>query len=249
MAYHIKETVQERWEHSATGYSQGIQQDFDERIVQTWQQLILPNHSTNTLHILDVGTGPGYFATILCMAGHKVTAIDCAENMLIEAQRNAQIHNVAPEFHQMDSHDLSFMPEHFDMIVSRNVTWTLYDPQKAFTEWYRVLKPGGKLVIFDANWHLHQFDSALYKKVMESSPDEAKPSECAYTGSNPKVLEYYKNMPLARLQRPQWDAQMLPKLGFNILQIRPCLNQQVYSKQEQQKYENIPLFQIIAQKV
>ena len=44
------------------------------------------------------------------------------------------------------------------MIVSRNVTWTLYDPIHAFKQWHHVLKPGGKLVIFDANWHLHQFE-------------------------------------------------------------------------------------------
>lgn len=183
MKHDIKESIQERWEHSAKGYSDGIQQDFDTKVVETWQNLIL-HHIVLTdkpLEILDVGTGPGYFATILSMAGHNVTAIDCAKNMLEEAKINADMHHVYPKFYQMDSHLLSFQPESFDMIVSRNVTWTLYDPIHAFKQWHHVLKPGGKLVIFDANWHLHQFEPSLYKKVMQGCKEnEARPSECAY---------------------------------------------------------------------
>lgn len=36
-------------------------------------------------------------------------------------------------------------PEHdddtFDFVISRNLTWTLPDAQKAYKEWMRVLKP------------------------------------------------------------------------------------------------------------
>ncbi len=70
------------------GYSDGIQQDFDTKVVETWQNLIL-HHIVLTdkpLEILDVGTGPGYFATILSMAGHNVTAIDCAKKYVEEAK-------------------------------------------------------------------------------------------------------------------------------------------------------------------
>lgn len=105
-------------------------------------------------------------------------------------------------------------------------------------------------MIFDANWHLHQFEPSLYKKVMQGCKEnEARPSECAYQGNNPKVLDYYKDMPLARIQRPKWDEETLPQLGFEIIQIQPCLNAVVYNIQDQMKYEHIPLFQIVAQKV
>ena len=43
----------------------------------------------------------------------------------------------------------------FDMIVSRNVTWNLEHPDRAYYEWMRVLKPGGVLLNFDANWYHH----------------------------------------------------------------------------------------------
>ena len=47
----------------------------------------------------------------------------------------------------MDSHQLSFDDNTFDLLINRNVTWTLYDPEQAYKEWYRVLKPGGRLLI------------------------------------------------------------------------------------------------------
>ena len=247
MGFLIQETVQERWEDSARGYSQGIQKDFDPPMVRIWQELILDEGADRPLDILDVGTGPGYFATVLSMAGHRVTAIDCAENMLEEARKNAAAHGTAPEFLQMDSHCLKFADQSFDLIVSRNVTWTLYDPKQAYGEWRRVLRQKGKLVVFDANWHLHKFDPQRYDRVMGKS-QEQKPPECAYQGDNPQVLEYYRNMPLARLERPQWDQRALPEWGFQVLLVRPCLNQWVYSDQDQELYRDIPLFQIVAEK-
>ena len=41
------------------------------------------------IKILDVGTGPGFFAILLAEAGYQVTAIDYTEEMLKEAQQNA----------------------------------------------------------------------------------------------------------------------------------------------------------------
>lgn len=41
----------------------------------------------------------------------------------------------------------------FDVIVTRNLTWNLEEPQKAYQEWCRVLKKGGILLNFDAGWY------------------------------------------------------------------------------------------------
>jgi SAM-dependent methyltransferase len=50
--------------------------------------------------------------------------------------------------------DLSRLPfpsEHFDMVISRSVVEHLEDPGKVFREFYRVLRPGGKVVIVTPN--------------------------------------------------------------------------------------------------
>lgn len=40
----------------------------------------------------------------------------------------------------------------YDAIVCRHLVWTLTEPQATFREWRRVLKPGGKLIVYDGDW-------------------------------------------------------------------------------------------------
>ena len=84
-----------------------------------------------------------------------MTAIDYTEEMLKKAKNNAGILADKIEWYQMDAQALRFADNTFDMIVSRNVTWNLEHPDRAYYEWMRVLKPGGVLLNFDANWYHH----------------------------------------------------------------------------------------------
>ena len=43
----------------------------------------------------------------------------------------------------MDAENLRFADESFDVVISRNLTWTLPDVKSAYREWVRVLKKGG----------------------------------------------------------------------------------------------------------
>ena len=52
----------------------------------------------------------------------------------------------------MDAEAPDFPDEEFDVIVSRNLTWTLPDAEHAYQEWFRVLKPGGVMINLDANY-------------------------------------------------------------------------------------------------
>ena len=89
----------------------------------------------------------------LCWAG--------AEKMLQEARAKALQAGLVPEFRRMDCHRLDFADNTFDAVISRNLTHTLRDHKQVYKEWLRVLKPGGTLLIFDANWHLTECDEKL----------------------------------------------------------------------------------------
>ena len=79
-------------------------------------------------------------------------------NLLDEAKKNLQLYNVSANILHASGESLPFDDNSFDCIISRNVTWTLLDTKQSYQEWLRVLRPGGKILIFDANWNLKYHD-------------------------------------------------------------------------------------------
>ena len=55
---------------------------------------------------------------------------------------------------------LDFEDGLFDVVVSRNVTWNLPEPERGYAEWARVLRPGGLIINFDANWYRYLIDDS-----------------------------------------------------------------------------------------
>jgi ubiquinone/menaquinone biosynthesis C-methylase UbiE len=73
--------------------------------------------------------------------------------MLDCARKNADACNVSVDFRLGDAECLPFADNSFDAVVNRWVLWTVQNPKVALSEWTRVLKPGGRLLIFDGNWY------------------------------------------------------------------------------------------------
>jgi ubiquinone/menaquinone biosynthesis C-methylase UbiE len=200
--------------------------------------------------VLDIGTGPGFFAIILSQKGYGVSAIDCAPEMLKVAKDNCETYGVSPEFFLMDSHRLDFADETFDLLLSRNVTWTLYDPVAAYREWLRVLRPGGNLLIFDANWFNYLFDEAALerKRLAEKEALERfnlKPFEEPNRESS-EIM--YSSLPMGKYTRPEWDLALLTKLGYADIKIDPTLSDRVLEEPQKVQYSDTPMFAIRAKK-
>ncbi len=104
--------------------------------------------------ILDVGVGTGHMSFDMAKAtiGHNdIVGIDISDDMLNACRdRCADLPNVS--FEMADLYDLPFNEESFDVVLSVQVFEYLEDVQKALLELYRVLKPGGRLVLRDADW-------------------------------------------------------------------------------------------------
>ena len=98
--------------------------------------------------VLDVGTGAGLLALLYAELGHEVTGLDFSRAMLEEARGRARRHGLSVGFVRGDAETLPFEDESFDVVTNRIVIWSLPNPGVAVREWARVLKPGGKLVLF-----------------------------------------------------------------------------------------------------
>ena len=82
-----------------------------------------PDRCPEEIRVLDVGTGPGFFAIILAELGYQVTAVDYTASMLEEARHNAGALAKHIHFQQMNAEKLAFQTASFDVLVTRNVTW------------------------------------------------------------------------------------------------------------------------------
>ena len=128
--------IKEYWEGEAGIYSEGIKAELKSETAENWKNLILEYAPEKEhLEVLDVGCGPGFFEIMLGKEGHHVTGIDITENMIHEAKENVKAAGLSADLMTMDCHNLNFPDETFDMVICRNITWTLDDPQKAYKEW------------------------------------------------------------------------------------------------------------------
>lgn len=100
--------------------------------------------------VLDIATGTGMVALAAAKAtgpqGH-VHAIDLSENMLKQAQANAEhagLSNIT--FQIMDAEQPDFEHNSFDIITCSYGLFFLPDMHSALKNWFKVLKPGGRII-------------------------------------------------------------------------------------------------------
>jgi demethylmenaquinone methyltransferase/2-methoxy-6-polyprenyl-1,4-benzoquinol methylase len=97
--------------------------------------------------VLDVGAGTGRLSTQLLSNGAKVTALDLSIKMLEKLKRKSP----AIDIIQADAEDLPFHDESFHLVTAAFVVVHLKNPDIFFQEAYRVLRPGGQLIITNIN--------------------------------------------------------------------------------------------------
>jgi arsenite methyltransferase len=112
--------------------------------------------------ILDVGCGPGFYcAELLDEVGSEgsVVGLDMSEQMLALAARRCEGRgNVA--FHRTDATSLPVPDASFDGAVCVQVLEYVADVPAALTELHRVLRPGGRAVVWDVDWSTVSWHSA-----------------------------------------------------------------------------------------
>ena len=129
--------------------------------------------------VLDCGAGTGELSLAASDNADSVLCTDMSKNMLKQAQRKARAlgaDNI--EFAARNIFDLQDPDDTYDVVIAGNVLHLLTNPQGAVKEMYRVLKPGGKLLLPTfTNKNSARLLIGIYKKLGFDPAANYSPSE------------------------------------------------------------------------
>lgn len=148
-------------------------------------------------YVLDAGCGTGLTACYVAKTtGCKIIGIDINPEMIEKAAQRAAAEGVSHliEFKVADVHHLPFADQTFDWVIAESVTVFL-DKAKVYREFYRVLKPEGRLA---------DHEMALLKELPAQTKQQLE--ECYGSGTDPLTYD-------------NW-CQALTEAGFQDVEIK-----------------------------
>lgn len=124
--------------------------------------------------VLDLGCGSGNFTLKLLEAGYRVTGVDLSEEMLKIARGKLARKQVEATLVQGDVYRLPFEDDSFDGVFSMAAFEFIADTPRALGELFRVLKPGGLLMVgtihLDSTWGRLYTSEAYEGSVFDGIP-------------------------------------------------------------------------------
>jgi ubiquinone/menaquinone biosynthesis C-methylase UbiE len=106
---------------------------------------------TGSEDVLDLGCGAGHAALAMAAGAAHVTAVDVTPDMVGTASRFVRERGAENVTVQLaDVAELPFGSAQFDIVTSRVAAHHFSDPRRALAEAFRVLRPGGRVLLIDS---------------------------------------------------------------------------------------------------
>jgi ubiquinone/menaquinone biosynthesis C-methylase UbiE len=116
---------------------------------------------------LEIGAGTGYFSLNLLQAGviERATATDISPGMLATLERNASELGLDVRTAACEAETLPFADESFDLVFGHAVLHHIPDLRQSFSEFARVLRPGGTVAFCGEPSRYGDFLAAFPKRT------------------------------------------------------------------------------------
>ncbi|KAL2134967.1 hypothetical protein VTI74DRAFT_10194 [Chaetomium olivicolor] len=167
-----------------------------------FQALDLPEGS----QVIDAGCGVGHVALYMAGRGLRITGVDLIDHHIAKAKKNIARSRLPPEqvtVQKMDYHHLESIPDQsHDGIYTMETFVHATEPEMALAGFHRILKPGGRLVLFEYD-HMIGVKEHVSKQVVEEM----------------NVVNKYAAMPTNARSHQGVFAEMLEQAGFTDIKV------------------------------
>jgi ubiquinone/menaquinone biosynthesis C-methylase UbiE len=170
--------------------------------------------------ILDIGGGTGRTGNVLSQSRYEVTVLDKNESIM----RYGQERYPHLTFIQGDAYSLPFRNGSFDEVILEEIVEHFENQEKAIDEVFRVLKPGGQVILSTPNKYLFRVYIFLLRLVtlrfdkltehVKSHTSELTSDELARLFTNFSEKKIIGLNPFC-----QFLAKRFPRLGIGLLGI------------------------------
>ncbi len=142
--------------------------------------------------------------------GLEVEGIDLLDFNIKRAQKKAIKFNITNKvhFHEMDYSQLDFPDQTFDGVYTMETLVHAADYEQALKEFHRVLKPGGKIVLFEYSVPPHRELSERQQKILEFT---------AKASAAPSLPRFIHGSFIRSLEKPGFECLSTEDIKENIM--------------------------------
>lgn len=138
------------------------------QVYAPWMPALMEFAHHTGKRLLEVGAGMGTDHAQFAKHGALTTDLDLSRGHLEHARRNFALRGLQGRFIHGDAENMPFADESFDVVYSNGVIHHTPNTRRVVDEMYRVLKPGGRLIVMVyAENSLHYWRSLFYRIGIE----------------------------------------------------------------------------------
>jgi glycosyltransferase involved in cell wall biosynthesis/ubiquinone/menaquinone biosynthesis C-methylase UbiE len=186
--------------------------------------------------VLEIGGGMGTDLAQFARNRANVTDVDLSEGHLQLAQENFRLRGLTGRFVHHDAESLPFDDNSFDLVYSNGVIHHTPNTAKTVSEIYRVLKPGGRVIVMvyaenslqywrNLVWHYgmksgdlaSQSMAEIMSRSVERTGNDARPLVKVYT--KPRLRALFRAFAGITIVQRQISPELVPRRLRGLLPI------------------------------